>query len=433
MRTQLISPSRQLPSFDRLDGLLRARRGYEDIGYLSLDEAEGVSSHTDQELTIVFLARDQAARTLEIIRRQKDSQNGHILVVGPANDPKLILRAMQAGGDLFIDQDEIETELDVALSRFNPHHARGEGTLIAVLSASGGCGGSTVAVNLASLLAKKHGRCNLIDLNTNKPDLAPFLDLKPQYTLSDLCRHEDRLDRTLYEKLLTVHANGVALLPGATRYADSRPLSPDSVQLALSLARESFASVVVDLENCSRDDQLVVLDQATRILVVSRLDFIAIRNTRRMIDHLADRGIPRDRIEVVVNNVGLPNQVPVADAETALGTRLPHLLPHDPETASWAANAGIPAFTKAPSSPLVQGIARLVGLDTPLLPAPDWLGRVAAFSRERAIPRLRSILRRIRRSAPQPPPLQVDVDTKVCNAPTTVIHARATERRPCAV
>ena len=91
------------------------------------------------------------------------------------------------------------------------------GKVIAVLAPSGGSGSSTLAVNVATVLAKQHKSAVLIDLKLETGDLAALLDLKPTYTLADLCQNVARMDRSLFERSLARHASGVQLLaPPAT-------------------------------------------------------------------------------------------------------------------------------------------------------------------------------------------------------------------------
>jgi pilus assembly protein CpaE len=380
MHTLLVSPSRENPVLGAIAAFLRAQGGFEAPEVVTPDRAEMSCRDGGPGLVVVVLARGQIDRTLDTVGRLRGAGAETIFVAGPATDPKLILRTIQAGADLFLDQDDLEAGLESALTRFRARRPDGErtGRLLAVLSASGGCGASTLAVNLATLLAKRHGECNLIDLNPGRADLAPLLDLRPPYTLADLCRNNDRLDRSMYEKLLVRHPGGVALLAAPRGFEPECPVTPRGVDRALALARELFPEVVVDLADCFHPEQVVALEQATRIFLVCRLDFSAIRNTRRILDHLTAQGIPRDRVEVVVNHSGQPNELPIAEAEFAIGGKLIHFVPYDPATLCSANNTGIPAATTNPDTAVVQGIARLVGLDTPPL-APGLLARLTGW------------------------------------------------------
>jgi pilus assembly protein CpaE len=247
-----------------------------------------------------------------VIQRLRGAVVGHLLAVGHAGEAKLILRAMQVGADLFLDQDELETELQAALSRLRLKQEgnRPTGRLVAVLSASGGCGASTLAANLAAALARDCKKCCLIDLNPGRGDQAALLDLKPQYTLADVCINEARLDAALFDKLLARHPCGIALLASPSRISDARAVTASGVAQALALARQSFPEVIVDVEDYFHDEQVTVLHQANGILLVCRLDFTSLRHARRVLDHLAKLSIERARIKVVLNSRGQPSELP---------------------------------------------------------------------------------------------------------------------------
>ncbi|AWM39083.1 CobQ/CobB/MinD/ParA nucleotide binding domain protein [Gemmata obscuriglobus] len=375
MRTLLVGPSWQHTVLDRLAGLLRSHHGFNYIDRTPFEQAAPFFQESPVELVFLVLPADRAADALRAVGALA-AAGARVLVVGPATDPKLILSVLQEGAERFLDQQELEPDLASVLARLTPQLKAEPRHLIAVLSASGGCGASTVAVNAAVLLAQRHGRCNLVDLNPVKADLAPLLDLKPQYTLADLCVNETRLDRTLYEKLLTPHASGVALLAGPRTPEEARQLTTAGVAEAVTRAGEAFAHVVVDLEDYFHDEQTDVLDRATRVLVVCRLDFTAVRNARRIIDALVARGVPRSRVEVVVNHAGLPNELPLGDAEAALGGPAAHVLPSDPHTMNMAANTGVPAAVQAPDAEVVRRVARLAGLTV----ADQRVGAVGRFT-----------------------------------------------------
>jgi pilus assembly protein CpaE len=366
MFTLIVGPSPGDPVTSRLARLIPAHAGDRPPVVVGLDRVDDACRADRPDVVVVVVAAGHEARALAALRRVEALGSVFLLAAGPAVDSKLILQAMQAGADLFLDEADLGPQLAAALGRYKARRGEpaGPGRLVAVLAAAGGCGASTIAVNLATLIARSRGRCNLIDLNPRRADLAPLLDLTPTYTLADLCRNEDRLDRTLYEKLLTPHPSGVELLAAPREFEGVAALTPGVVGKAVRLAREAYADVVVDLEDCFHREQAAVLDQATTVLLVCRLDFTAVRNTRRVLDHLAARGVPRDRVEVVANFAGRPGELPVEEAEMALGAKVSRLIPHDPDTVGWSNNTGLPAALTSPAAAVVQSIARIVGLET---------------------------------------------------------------------
>ena len=152
-------------------------------------------------------------------------------------DPKLILHALHRGADDFLDQDELESEFAAILERVLAKQDKSStpGRVVALLSAGGGCGASTLAVNLAATLAVERGTCGLVDL-TGHGDLAPLLDLQPSFTLADLCENESGLDQAMFEKMLVHHGSGVRLLAAPLHLGGVRSLTARGVTQALELS-----------------------------------------------------------------------------------------------------------------------------------------------------------------------------------------------------
>src|SRR5439155_23345564 len=182
---------------------------------------------------------------LEAIRQLRRAVSCQIVAVGEVSDPKLILRALQHGADHYVDSGELETEIEAALARLKlkQEGAAPAGRILAVLASSGGSGASTLAVNLATLLAKEHQKCALLDLNPGRGDLAALLDVKPQFNLADLCLNVGRLDRAMFEKMLVAHASGVHLLGAPQMFGDTRVVTAQGVTQALAMARKVFPIV----------------------------------------------------------------------------------------------------------------------------------------------------------------------------------------------
>jgi pilus assembly protein CpaE len=105
---------------------------------------------------------------------------------------------------------------------------------------------------------------------------------------------------------------------------------------------------------------MVTLRQATGIYLVFRLDFTSLRNARRILEHLRDLEIPRQRARLVVNRQGLPYELPQAEAEEALGEKLVHFIPDDSKTFNRANNAGIPVVLNNPTAKVSRSIVELV-------------------------------------------------------------------------
>lgn len=360
MRTLVACRNVADPLSGKLRGLLRGlvdSQGPEVVGF---DGAEGALRAGQPELLVIVISPD-SDRGLEMVRMLRRYMPGHLMVVGEASDPKLILRALQCGADHYVDQLDLETELKAGLRRlkYKQESVAPAGNLLAILGSSGGVGVSTVAVNLATVLAKSHGKAILLDLHPGRGDLAALLDLKPPFSLADLCLNVTRLDRAIFEKMLVRHHSGVHLLGASVIFGDTRVVSAQGVTQALAMARNVFPVTVADLEDCFHEEQAATLRQASKILLLARLDFTSLRNARRILDHFHELDIDRDRVMVVINRSGQPSELPVEEAEGALGLELAHFIPDDAKTLNGANNTGIPVVLKAPAAKVSQSITQL--------------------------------------------------------------------------
>ena len=297
---------------------------------------------------------------LEMLGELRRVVQTRILVVGPASS-KLVLRALRGGADDYVDETDLEAELQAALKRLKEAGSGREaaGRIIAVLAPCGGSGSSTLATNVATALAKEHKEVALVDLKLEAGDLATLLDLKPVYTLADLTQNIARMDRVLLERSLVRHSSGVHLLGPPRTLADVAHVTPEGVDQVLNLARVVFPYVVVDVDHAYSEVQVRAVRQAEVILLVLRLEFAALRNTRKALDQMEHLGVDRSRVRLVVNRYGQPKEVPAAKAEEALGVKIFHYVPDDPRSVNRANNNGTPFVLETPSAKVSKSVTRL--------------------------------------------------------------------------
>lgn len=300
-----------------------------------------------------------AERSLTVLRDlRRAAHDAHIFVVGPTTDARLAIRALREGADEFLDQADIQNELTSALDRLKSESGA-VGRMVAILGPSGGCGASTVAVNVAVALAQKNGACGLLDLKLASGDLASPLDLKPNYTIADLCQYAERLDRSLLEGALLKHACGVQLVAAPGKRTDLPRVTIEGVKQVLNVSRLVFPFVVADVDHSYGAEQAAVLTASDLIVLVMRLDFLALRNMRRTLEYLEELTVPKDRIRIVVNRFGQPGELPAAKVEEALSAKICSFLPEDPKTVNRATNHGQPVVLEAPKAHISRGLVEL--------------------------------------------------------------------------
>src|SRR5580704_6387660 len=248
-----------------------------------------VVSQTKPDIGLVSLDKDPE-KALELVAKLNEaSQDCNILVTSSSTDGRLILRAMRAGAKEFLTQPVKLQELVDALGRIAERRfGRGEtrnraSTVIAVCGATGGVGTTSLAVNLGCVLAQDpKNSVALVDLDLCLGDADVFLDTIPDYSLVDVAQNVTRLDFALLKRSLTKHSSGLFLLPRPVQMEDASLVSPVDLQRVLGLLKATFTHLVLDLSKSYSALDLVALQAANHILLVTQLDLPCLRNVVRL-------------------------------------------------------------------------------------------------------------------------------------------------------
>lgn len=324
---------------------------------------------TGADLVVIVLSPTPEA-PLAVLREVGRQVSAPRLAVGPGGASELQLEAIRAGADYYVAEEKLRSYLEAVLERLPPrpvHVSRpGQtGRTVAVIAGSSGSGATTLAVNLAAALAPQCGGALLVDLNLGGGDAGTLLNLKPVHTLAELCANSERMDQVMFDRSLTHHDTGIALLAPSQSFKEIKQVTPEGVKKALTLGRMRFPIIVADLADFFHAEQEEVLREADVVLVVFRLDFTSLRNTRRTLDYLEQISGVTGKIRLVANRCGQPNELPAWKVEEALGVPIRHSIPDDVRTVNHANNNGNPAVFETPSSKYARSVAELAATLAP--------------------------------------------------------------------
>jgi pilus assembly protein CpaE len=331
---------------------------------LNLAEATSRLRTEHFDLTVIPL---QGLSAMELATLDRETRRRGTFVIGTAaqSDSELILRAMRSGINEFLTYPPDPKEFSGAVDRLMRRtHAEGKaGSAIAIYSAKGGLGSTSVAVNLAFALAKAHpeGHVALVDLVAGGGDLRVMLDLKPQYDMSDLLGKIDRLDADLLRSLLTPVSGGVWVLPSSENPESADALESTAVTTILDQLRQHHAFTVIDCEHALSDRTVAALDAADRIILVTQLNVPALRSTQRTLALCQRLGYANDKVQVVVNRHQTADAVTIADSAEVLGREIFFKIPNDYRTSAGALTKGVPVADFDASSHLAWSYDGLAG------------------------------------------------------------------------
>jgi len=317
---------------------------------------------------VLFMHLDPAPDRILPVAAQVARNYGRlaVLVASENTDGQLIMSAMRAGVREFLTKP-IEPKLLVeAFEKITAASGSAVevGTLISVLGSIGGCGASSLAVNLAvelSELAKKNGRgVAVVDLDFRYGQLGTMLDLQADYTIADLSDTPEQLDEAMIKKAMVKHACGVQLLARPNSFQQADRITAAHCAAVLGSLQQMYEYVVVDGPNRFDSGGLAVLDLADVNILLLQLLVTSVRNAHRMLDELRESGYNLNRFKLVCNRVGRESgHLQVEHVEKTLNLKVAHQLPDDWKTMSSAINMGVPLAECAPKSRLRLAIHEL--------------------------------------------------------------------------
>ena len=232
--------------------------------------------------------------------------------------------------------------------------------VIAVSGVTGGCGATTIAVNLAFEIADQFNlSCILIDL-AHGGMVATYLDVEPRHTIADLLCDMGSMDIKFLERTLRPVTDNFRILPGANLEAERLPTSVDSILRLLDLVKQLADVVVIDLPIFHTDTRLGVFSEINQVLLVAEQTVPSLRalsSARNLFgqqeDGLTGQSLVINRYDTKKEGFG------VGHLQRLLQTPQLITISNDYQGVSLAINEGQPLRRKAPRSTVVADLNKL--------------------------------------------------------------------------
>jgi len=323
----------------------------------------------DADPEVILVDIGESTAPLQIVQAVHTRlPNGRLLVISSIADPALIIELMRAGVREVLPSRLTQAAL---LEAFNRHisekthaithtqtRAKKKGKIYCITSAKQSSGATTIAINLAGIIAARSSqRTALIDLDRPLGDAAAYLNVKPNFTVSDALSAGHRLDSVLLESYMK-SSHGFQLLAGFRKIGADRSLSADKLSQLLDVTERTFEHVIVDLPaNLEEDQAKVIIRYSATIIVILTPDLPAIWRAERLLKYLTAFQAS-DKIRIVLNRSTRSDEITDRDIVRLLGAQLYSKLPNEYSACMRAINSGSLLET-ANSKHLSRAIAAL--------------------------------------------------------------------------
>ncbi|MDP8986770.1 MAG: AAA family ATPase [Actinomycetota bacterium] len=230
---------------------------------------------------------------------------------------------------------------------------RAAGRVFTVASATGGCGKTFMATNLAYFLARHSGqRVCVIDLDLQFGEVSTALRLKPRFTIYDALQRDDSEDGDLYEHIeeyLVAHETGVHVLAAPRDPSEADRINPPDVTRIIEAARAHFDYVVVDTPSALTEIVLAAFEGSERLFVMATLDLPSVRNLGVFLTTLEKLRVPTDDVRLILNKAESDVGIEISQVEKLFPQGFQAVLPYAKEV-SRSINVGMPVLASSPNA-----------------------------------------------------------------------------------
>jgi pilus assembly protein CpaE len=340
--------------------------------------------HSEGPFTVLFAGPSLASRSgLRRLAGLHEDCPATSIVLAFTDRPDASLREIvQAGADdilrLPFDHDDLtmalERALDIGgrrLASVTPKPQPGviplpvtpaapmQAKVFTVSSATGGCGKTFMATNMALFLARHTGkRVVLVDLDLQFGEVSTALRLRPNYTIYDaLQREEDDFDFGEHlDEFLVSHEGGFSVLAAPKDPAEADRIGPSDVTRILDVLRSHCDYLVVDTPAALTEVVLAAFDVSEHLFSLATVDLPSVRNLGVFLQTLDKLRIPSDNISLILNKAERDVGLDIGQITRLFPQGFKAILPYAREV-SRSINMGMPVLASDPTAEVSRKLA----------------------------------------------------------------------------
>ena len=237
---------------------------------------------------------------------------------------------------------------------------RRPGIVYTIASATGGCGKTFYATNLAWFLHKWLGKsvC-IVDLDLQFGEVSTALRLRPKYTIFDALQREDADESDLQAHIMeymVVHDTGVHVLAAPREPSEADRITPPDVTRILEAVRNNFDYVLVDTPPALAETVLAAFDLSDLLYVMATLDLPSVRNMSVFLSTLERLRIDTGNLRLVLNKAEDDVGIDIDQVTKLFPQGFESILPYAKEV-SRSINLGMPVMAASPDAEISRLMA----------------------------------------------------------------------------
>lgn len=268
----------------------------------------------------------------------------NVVVIGHKNDVQLYRNLISRGvAEYLVAPISMAEVMEIVTTLFVNPEAAPLGHTLAFIGAKGGVGSSTVAHNVAWAISSGfESDVILTDLDLAFGTANIDFDQDPAQGVAEAVFSSDRIDETFLDRLLAKCSDHLSLLAAPSSLDREYDFDATDFEQLIEVAQRGTPNVVIDLPHSWNGWVKNILSSADKVIITATPDLASLRNTKNLIDTLAELRPNDAKPILVLNQCNVPKrpEISVEDFTQPLGIEPAIIIPFDPALFGLASNNG---------------------------------------------------------------------------------------------
>ncbi|HZG16310.1 MAG TPA: response regulator [Candidatus Bathyarchaeia archaeon] len=300
-----------------------------------------------------------------------------VIIISVQDDSDYLRKAMMAGAKDYLVKPVVTEQLVATIqdvyqleakrrsrieTSYLEDHFVNRPRAVCLVSAKGGIGKTTLAVNIATQLALQGRKTVLLDFDLQYGDTALLLSAKASgKNLHDLVQEASEIDSDVLMNYLEKLDSGLFLLRSPLKPEHGEVVATKHINQILTICKEMFEWIIVDTAPQLNDTFFAIIDQCDEHMMVSSPNLAVAKNNKNLLDLLHSLSYPLQDWRFMLNRAHARTGVRKKDVEDILGRKLDFEVGNDFSFVDRASNEGIPFVVKNPKHRLSKQISHVIG------------------------------------------------------------------------
>lgn len=352
----------------KLIGLMLQRQGYE-IAKANNGQQALARAQADQPDLIILDIMMPDMDGYEVCRRLRQDATTQAIPIIMFTAKTMVddkVAGFEAGADDYLTKPthpaELASRVKAVLARSAAQRRPGgdQAMTIGFLGAKGGVGTTTLATNIAAVLAKQDTTV-MADVRLGQGTLGLSLGFGRAGGMANLLSRPAEINQRSVENELATHSSGLKLLLSSGRPKESfLNVAPESITTLVRHLRALSHTVVLDLGAGLNPLSTALLSEIDHLTLTVEPNRVALTLARDLLYELDQANFSRNQIStVLINRAQSSLQIPWQDAEQIINHEMTAIISPAPELAFQAAEAGQPIVTFQPNSIVANQFSKL--------------------------------------------------------------------------